>query len=53
MSLIPINPTDVVESPIWNTLIPFHPELLDDIHDFDDNENEEKKNKKITTASRK
>ena len=41
MSLIPSNPTDVAESPIWNTLIPSRPELLDDIDDSDDNENDE------------
>ena len=41
MSLIPHNLTNVVESPVWNTLIPSRHELLDDIDDFDDNENEE------------
>jgi hypothetical protein len=41
MSLIPYNPTDVAESPIWNTLIPSHLELLDDIDDSNDNENQE------------
>jgi hypothetical protein len=41
MSMIPNNPTYVVESPIWNTLIPSRPELPNDIDDSDDNENEE------------
>jgi hypothetical protein len=41
MSLIPNNPSNVVESPIWNTLIPSRPELPDDIEDSNDNENEE------------
>ena len=41
MSLIPNNPTNVAESPIWNTLIPSHHELLDDINDSNDNINEE------------
>ena len=39
MSLIPNNPTNVVESPIWNTLIPSCLELLDDIDDYEDNDN--------------
>ena len=39
--LIPNNTSGVVESPIWNTLIPSHYELLDDIDDSDDKENEE------------
>jgi hypothetical protein len=41
MSLIPNNPIDVAESPIWNTLIPSHPRLPDDIDDCDDNENDD------------
>ena len=41
MSLILDNPADVAESPIWNTLIPSHLELPDDIDDSNDNENEE------------
>ena len=41
MSLIPNNPTYVAEALIWNTLIPAHPKLLDDIDDYDDNEKEE------------
>ena len=41
MSLILNNPTNVTESPIWNTLIPYCLELPDDIDDSDDNENEE------------
>ena len=41
ISLIPNNPTNVAESPIWNTLIPSHHELLDDINDSNDNKNEE------------
>ena len=40
-SLIPRNTTYVVESSIWNTLIPYLLELLDDMDDFNDNENEE------------
>jgi hypothetical protein len=36
MSLIPINLVDVVESLIWNTLIPFSLELVDDIDDPND-----------------
>ena len=35
------NPIDIVESPIWNTLISSCPELPYDIDDSDDNENEE------------
>ena len=38
------NPTDVTESPIWNTLIPSRLELPYDIDDFDDHENEEDDN---------
>jgi hypothetical protein len=41
MRLIFNNLADVAKSPIWNTLIPSHPKLLDDINDSDDNENEE------------
>ena len=41
MSQIPNNLVDVVESPVWNTLIPSRPELPDDIDDSNDNENEE------------
>ena len=41
MSMNPNNPTDVIESPIWNTLILSHPKLPDDIDDSDNNENEE------------
>ena len=41
MSLIPNNPTYVVESSIWNALIPSCLELPDDIDEFDDNENQE------------
>ena len=41
MSLILENLADVVESLIWNTLIPNRLELLDDINEFDDYENEE------------
>ena len=41
MSFIPNNPTNVAESPIWNTLIPSRPELPIDIDDSNDNENEE------------
>jgi hypothetical protein len=40
MSLIPNNPVDVTESPIWNTLISSHPEMLDDIDDYGDKEEE-------------
>jgi hypothetical protein len=40
VSLITNNPTCVVKSPIWNTLIPSL-ELPDDIDDSDDNQNEE------------
>ena len=41
MSLILNNPTHVVKSLIWNTLIPPRLEMLDDNEDLDDNENEE------------
>ena len=41
MSLTLNNLADVAESPIWNTLIPSHCELPNDIDDYDDNENEE------------
>ena len=41
ISLIPNNPTNVVESSIRNTLIPSRLELPDDIDNSDDNENEE------------
>ena len=41
MSLILNNPADVMESPIWTTLIPSHHELPNDIDDSDDDENEE------------
>ena len=41
MSLILNNPTNVVESLIWSTLIPSCLDLPDDIDDSDDNENEE------------
>ena len=41
MSIIFNNPTNVAKSPIWNTLIPSHPKLPDDIDDSDANENEE------------
>ena len=41
MSLIPNNPTYVTKSSIWNTLIPSHLELLDDIGNSNDNKNEE------------
>ena len=40
-NLIPNNPPDIKESLIWNTLIPLHHELPDNVDDFDDNENEE------------
>ena len=40
MSLTLNNPTDVLESPVWNTLIPSRPKLPDDIDNSDDNENE-------------
>ena len=43
-SLIPDNPTDVAESPIWNTLIPSRLELPNDIDNSDDNENEDDNN---------
>ena len=38
MSLIPNNPLDVVESLIWNTLIPSQPELANGIDNSDDND---------------
>ena len=41
MTLILINPTDVVQPPIWNTLIPSCHELPYDIDDSNDYENEE------------
>ena len=41
MSFISSNPTSVTKSPMWNTLIPSRPELLDDLDDSDANENEE------------
>jgi len=41
MSLISNITTDVAKSLIWNTLIPSHLALPEDIDDFDDNENEE------------
>ena len=41
MSLIPNNPIDIAEFPVWNTLIPSRHELLDDIDDSHDTENEE------------
>ena len=41
MSLILNNPTNFMESPIWNTLIPSRPQLPNDIDDSSDNENEE------------
>ena len=41
MSLYPNMTTNVVEYPIWNTLIPFRLELLDDIDNSDANENQE------------
>ena len=41
MSLMPHNPADVIDSPIWDTLIPSRPKLPNDIDDYDDNENEE------------
>jgi hypothetical protein len=41
MSLIFNNIADVTESLIWNTLIPSHLELPDDIDDSNDNENKE------------
>ena len=40
MNLIPNNLTKVMESTIWNTLIPSRLELPDDIDDSNDNENE-------------
>ena len=40
-SLIPNNTTNVLESSIWNTLIPSRPELTDDIDNSDDNEMED------------
>ena len=40
-SMILNNLTDVVESPIWSTLIPSLPQLPDDIDDYNDNENKE------------
>ena len=41
MSLIPNNLAYVVESPIWNTLIPSHPKLPYDIDDSHDKYEEE------------
>ena len=41
MSLFLNNPTNFVESPIWNTLIPSHLELPYDVDNSDDNENDE------------
>ena len=41
MSLIPNNPIEFAESPIWNTLIPSRPKLPNDIDDFEENENED------------
>jgi hypothetical protein len=41
MNLIPNNPIDIAEFPVWNTLIPSGHELPDDIDVSDDNENEE------------
>ena len=42
MSLIPKNPTDLVESLIWNTLIPSRPKLPDDIDNSDgDDDNDD------------
>ena len=41
MGLIPKNPTNLMESPIWKTLIPSHPELPSDIDNSDGYENEE------------
>lgn len=40
-SLIPNNITIVLESLIWNTLIPSRPKLTDDIDNSDDNEIED------------
>ena len=44
MSLIPNNPADVMEFPIWKTLIPSRPKLPDDIDDSDDNDDNEDDN---------
>ena len=41
MSMILNYPTDVMEPPIWNTLIPPHLELPYDIDNSNDNEDEE------------
>jgi hypothetical protein len=41
MSLVPNNPIEYAESPIWNTLIPSRLKLPDDIDDYEDNENED------------
>jgi hypothetical protein len=41
MSLTPNNQVNVAESLIWNTLIPFHHGLPNDIDNSNDNENEE------------
>ena len=44
MSLISNNSIDVAESSIWNTLLPSHPELLDDTDNSHDTDNEEEDN---------
>ena len=41
MSMILNNPTDVADSPFWNTLIPSCLELPDDIDDSDEDEEKE------------
>jgi hypothetical protein len=41
MSLFPNILADFIKSPIWNTLIPSHPKLPNDIDNYDDNKNEE------------
>ena len=61
MSPILNNPANVAESPIWNTLIPSHLELPNDIDDSNEYENEEDDDNdddrrrwwSITSASRK
>ena len=44
MSLIPHNLACVVESPIWNTLIPSRLKLPNDMDNSDDDENEDDAN---------
>ena len=38
MNTIPNNTTNVIDSSLWNTLIPSHPELLDDISNDKEND---------------